>query len=653
MAITVETISLKDNVSGPAKSAAAQVSSLSSEMQSLTKALTSAQSKMTTAAATGNVKAYKSAAADVTNLKTAISLLPPQSAQAAAAATKAADATQGMAGAADQAATSSAGMQSSLAELTGGLSVVVEVVGAVALGLGALAFAAVKAAISASQADAKMTSMFNALGEGQISGKQVVAMLDDMSSTLGIARDQLAPFTQQFMAMGVRSEDALKRMTTAAISAKAIMGDDSAANAFVDLQKKIQAASEGGQALKIKLAALSATGVDVADVAKKMGISAEMLGAQLKSGSVDATKFGNALQSALIEKGAGPLQAMGNELGNVWAKFGQDMNNILKEAAPAVAPFLAAVRDLFSIFDTGKNTTTSLGAALKTGVGGALTAILQSATKVVPMVKHFLLDLVILALKAYIALKPTIATIKDLWSRASEAGALSLAFKAVEAAAIAFGLALGVVVVVVGILMAASIAVGVVIWGLVGIIGAVGMSVAETLGGMIKSAIAWGSDFVDGLIGGIKGGIGKVTGAVSDLASAAKNAFKSALGIASPSKEMAKLGAFAGHGVAQGLDATQSKVASAGASVGQAAFDGAGAGVGDGPSAGAAPAPAAFEAATRRPDASPAPAAASRGNTTNTNTFNIMIDGAGKSAMEITEEMISVCLERMALAGGT
>lgn len=67
--------------------------------------------------------------------------------------------------------------------------------------------------------------------------------------------------------------------------------------------------------------------------------------------------------------------------------------------------------------------------------------------------------------------------------------------------------------------------------------------------------LAIGQQIVQGLIDGIRSGISRVAETITNLARTAVNAAKSALGIASPSKEFAELGTYTAQGFAVGLEA--------------------------------------------------------------------------------------------------
>lgn len=456
-------------------------------------------------------------------------------------------------------------------------------------------------------------------------------MLDDMSAKLGQTKDAMAPLTQKFLQMGITSKEALEEMTTAALSAKALVGGaQSGADAFEKLTKKIQTAAATGQALKIPLKGLGSLadmGLTVEDVATKMGISAEKLATQLKAGTVDATKFGDALNHALIDKGKGPLETMGLSLSNLGAMLKQYIGDIFEDMMPAIKPFLLALKDMFGIFDSK---TKPSGEALKTGIVAYFTKLFQVATKVVPLVKSFLLNIIILGLKAYIAIKPLVAKVREFLNSAEGASAMQRIWDSLVIVFKVLGVAVLVVVGVLLVLWAAMIAVSVAVWTLVGaIIETVGQ-ITQTLAGWVTSAAEAAYNFIQGLVNGISSGAGAVVDAVTGLAGKAKGAFKSALGIASPSKVGLELGGNFGGSIAGGMGDAANDVHGAASGLATAAVKGA-----------TSPAPGAASAASGN--------ASSSGNVFH---IEIQIDGAGKSAQEITDEMVSQTFQRYALAAG-
>lgn len=408
---------------------------------------------------------------------------------------------------------------------------------------------AMSMAIEATQAKDAMVSMFGALAGSAAEGAKIEEMLGDLSEQIGVTKDALAPFTRAFMAMGVEGEDALKRLTLAAASAQAIMGDPAAAHAFENLEKKIHVAVQTGQGLKIPakgLGSLADMGIRVDDVAKRMGLSTATLSSQLKAGSVNAAKFGAALEESLIEKGAGPLARMSASFDNLKKMAGQSIEDMFEGMSKDVDPFMAQIKDLFGVFSQSKPS----GQAMKAGIGGALHQIFAVMTPLIPKVKHFFLNVVIWSLQAYIAIKKNWTSIRPIFEAVGwVVGVSANAFASLTH----------------GIFMA---------------IGA-----AANLAGEIKAGIdrvgkfadvlyIAGTQLVDGFIGGIKAGVSRVADAASDLATSAKDAVKGVLGIHSPSRVTMQLGAHVSAGLAGGMSAHAGHVERAAAGVGARAVTG-------------------------------------------------------------------------------
>ncbi len=538
-------------------------------------------------------------------------------------------------------AESSEGTTAELAELTGGLSIVAEAAGVAALAIGAIIVAGAAMAIKVGEATSKMRTMFDALGEGKISGDATIKMLDEIGDASGLTREAIAPLARDFMAMGVTNADALKKMTTAAISAQAIMGDPSAAQSFDSLSKKIQLAATSTNKLTLGARALTTiadTGANATDIAKKLGMSLTELEKGLKAGTINATKFGDALQDSLIEKGAGPMALMANSFSSIKNKFMENIGKMFEPASEAAGEFMAAVKDLFDIFGQGK----ASGQALSAGIGGFFKELFQTATKVVPYIKHFMLDLVILGLKAYIAVKPIVKYFQDLWKQHDGLGLLKKAFEA-------FGVILALVAVAVLVMLSPFIIAGVLFVALVAGVVALGVAFSElatyltgalsaagaALSEWVSSAADTAKNFIAGLVKGITDGAGMVVDAVKGLAKGAMDSITGALGIHSPSTVMMKLGGHTAGGFAEGIDGGASDVQASASGLATATVKGA---------AGATGAPGA-----------PAPSGGGGGGggvSVNVEPGAIVIQGAGKGVEELTEEAVSMIFERVALGAG-
>jgi phage-related protein len=608
VAVFVETIKLDDQVSEPAKKAGGALESAGKAMGGLSKATFDAANAM----AVGKASIGEA----ISGIKNSFSSLAEGDVKGA------------VAGLTD----SIAGMAKMLDLVVPGLGEAAAVVIQIAGGLVGITVGLIKSgadfAIASTQAKTQMLAMFDALGNGKITGEEVDDMLDGLSAKLGQTKDVMVPLVKEFAAMGITSKDALEKMTTAALSAKALVGGaDSGAQAFEKLSKKIQLASETGQGLKIPLkglGSLAEMGLTVDDVAKKMGVSAAELAGQLKAGTANATKFGDALQDALIEKGAGPLEKMGLGLANLKSMFQQYIGDMFEDMSKDIEPFMTEVKSLFSIFDSKSKPS---GDALKQGIGAFFKQVFAAATKVVPMVKHFLLDIIIYGLKAYIAIKPIIGAIKEFASSAEGAKTISFVLSSLWEVLKVVGTSILVVVGLMGAMWAAMIAVSVAVWTAVGAFLGFVSEAGGALAGWVSSAATAAYDFIAGLVGGIGKGAGQVVDAVKDLASSATDSFKSALGIHSPSKVMMGLGVSTGAGVAEGIDSTADDVHGASSGLANAAVKG----VSDGSDA---------------PTSNSGPKAGAN------ITVQVTIDGAGKSAQEITEAMVASVFERYALAAG-
>ena len=93
------------------------------------------------------------------------------------------------------------------------------------------------------------------------------------------------------------------------------------------------------------------------------------------------------------------------------------------------------------------------------------------------------------------------------------------------------------------------------------------VSFFSNFGSLLYSA---GADLLRGLMNGISSMVGQVIGRAKQIGGDILNGVKGALGISSPSKEMAKLGVFAGQGLVIGLDSMMGKIAEAAAEAGAA-----------------------------------------------------------------------------------
>jgi hypothetical protein len=230
---------------------------------------------------------------------------------------------------------------------------------------------AVQFAIAANEAQKATDGMFDALGQGVMTGDEVGDMVDGLRAKLGVAGGALEPFVQSFMAVGITGKDALEKLTTAAISMEGLVRGGGAA--FSDLYTKIHAIGETGEQLKMPFkklqASLASAGLNVKDLAKEMGITSEELVKGLQGGTVDAKKFGDAMQEAAIKKGAGSLGTLANSAKNLGDLLNEYIGEIFEDLGDSIAPFMNEVKSLFSIFDSKTNPS---GQAMKAAIAAGL-----------------------------------------------------------------------------------------------------------------------------------------------------------------------------------------------------------------------------------------------------------------------------------------
>lgn len=325
-----------------------------------------------------------------------------------------------------QKAEMSAGSLSAGASQAGAMSAALGVV-AVAAGVAVGALAGLVSvtesltvkALEVVNANQKMAATFEALGmQGAGSGKKTLAMLDDLSARLPQSREQLAEWTKKIEAMGVTDLSQIRSELVATASAQAIMGDEGAA-AYEKIQQRVRLAVEAHHGLKLaekSLRALYQAGVSETEVAKRMGLTTEQLSAKLKSGTVDAQKFGDALSASVTAKGAKPLDVMMNSLDTLKKKGFEALSHLFDGIE--TKPLTDALRNLIALGDT------PAGEGLKMGLTGAMNAVIRMIGKGITEAEIFFLTIEVKALQTYIALKPLIGAVSKIADAMGAIGAI-------------------------------------------------------------------------------------------------------------------------------------------------------------------------------------------------------------------------------------
>jgi hypothetical protein len=438
-------------------------------------------------------------------------------------------------------------------------------------------------AISVSQQRGALESTFKALSTGAQSGKELAAAIDKVADSLPYTREQTATWAKALMGAGLEGETLEGRIRGVA-SASALMGEQGGA-AAENLFKKL---ASGGQAAEEISKAIKAGGGEAAEQLAKMGVSAEDLAhalgttpEKMRTMKTTAEQLGDALQTALITKGAGSLQAMSLTWASITGKLGDAWNDMFQDLGAAVTPFMGEIKSLFAEFSAGGATQ----GLVKTMLVSFLTTLFAIATRVTHAIHIGFLMAEIALLKVYIACAPVINAIRKFASSAEFLDGAVLILKAIGITLALIALPIVLVTVAFGIMVAVVVgAVVAIIAGVMWLVGAIngaGPAISGAIAGWAKSANQAATDFWMGIVNGIASGAGAVADAVRGLANAALGAFKGALGIKSPSMVMRVQGRYTAEGAALGIDDGADDVAASA----EAMADGAASAGGDKPGA--------------------------------------------------------------------
>lgn len=260
----------------------------------------------------------------------------------------------------------------------------------------------VKTAIEVNEVNERLTATFNALGsQGPESGKKTLAMLDDLARKLPQSRELLGDWTKEIEALGITDLSDVRSELRATASAQAIMGSEGV-EAYEMLRRKVQAAIEAHQGLKIPVKSLQTlyqAGINITKVSAEMGVSTKQLATGLKVGTVDATKFGLALRTTLIEEGKEPLAAMGNELGVLRKKAGEALGHLFDGID--TSPISNAFKTFMYVIDQAQPS----GQALKKGIGDGIQGVITWLGKMGTEATIVFLEIELFAVKNKHAIK--------------------------------------------------------------------------------------------------------------------------------------------------------------------------------------------------------------------------------------------------------
>jgi hypothetical protein len=361
-------ISLLDGISAPSKQAALNVRKLQGELRTAKLQLSEYQGQLTRAKALGDVEGYRKYSALVADSRRQVFDLSQAVEDSGASMTKAGAAA---------------------GSLSFGLGAVAA---GAALGAGAI-YGVVRAtesllekALEVTETNRRLSASFEALG-GAGAGTKTLAFVDDLAQRLPQSRKEIAGWVSQFQALGITDLGQIREQVLATASAQAITfaQGGQGAEVYTKLAERIHVAVEEHKGLKLadrQLKQLYEAGLNVTEVAaaygretRQAGFSVEKLAAELKGGTINAQAFGNALSATLVQKGQGPLRAMGDEFGTLKLKAAESLAHLFDDVD--TTPLTDGIRSWLDLLGQG----TASGKSLKAGMTDAINAIIKGVAR--------------------------------------------------------------------------------------------------------------------------------------------------------------------------------------------------------------------------------------------------------------------------------
>lgn len=581
-------VELKDNVSPSALKASEAMGDLAHQASVLERAMAGAQSKLTKAAAIGNIKGVQAATDEYNRLSTALALIKP-----AFLGQKMAQLQKEVAetpNALDRETGAWARLKKEMSwrwriEFDP-LEWATTAVGAIESVIGAMV--KLSGAISEAVADANESrAAFIAFSGGsEKAGDALADQVDNLSKSLPQSQKQIRDWSRDLLGAGVSAEK-LSPALQAIASSEALLGRG-AGTATQSLLARLAEFQQKGSKIRFNFSQLNGTGVNQTEFLKAMGMTAANFDAARKSGAITGQQISDAVVTSLTAKGAGPIAAEMNSLATLSTKATDSLVRLVEKVD--LSPLLDAAKDFLGILDD----TTPSGQALKIALTGAFHTIAEIAGWALEKIKVGFEYLIIAGLEMAIFFKgvgkkiasiwaewgPVIVSIAtsiasllipSIWGMVTAVGIWgATTVTAAGSAALAMGSAAIATLAATWPLLAIAAAAGLVVFGIYELVEHWG-SISTFFTNMAKGAWGAASAFIDGLVGGIANGIGRVVGAAKDAAHAAVHAVKHVLGIASPSKVMFELGDRTSDGFAGGIAANTNDIADAGADMGATA----------------------------------------------------------------------------------
>ena len=392
----------------------------------------------------------------------------------------------------------------------------------------------------------------------QAEGDALTSMVGRVTDQFAVGREQVLGYTKSLMQGRLQGKN-LESALEAAATMSSVFGEE-AAGSFINMAKQAQF----------------------------FGSSVKRISANVQS------KFGEMARSLKL--------GLGEQFKQLSTNIGRLFTGLKIEG------FLKGLQTILSVFSQ----STASGRALKALVETILQPIYDQASRLGPILKNVWRGMILGALMVTIAVLKVKNAVRDM------IGKDALTNIDWMSAAMWTGIAIG------GALAGVIGLVVIAIAGLAGIVAGAVVGIQWLVDQFVWAydnfgTIPWsqlGSDLVDGLANGITSAASRVWEAVKGLASGAKKAFAEALGIHSPSRAFFSFGVNMGQGAVLGMQSVQPQVETATVNM------------------------------VSMPSL-PMPSAESYSSTTNNSqrgpmTINIAIDGAGKDSKSIAKEAVQI-----------
>lgn len=591
-------LELVDKLSGPAKTAASETARLTSKLEAEHAAVAKLEKQIENLnkADTVDIGLMKRKQSELASMKRALGGTGEQLRKLAAEEEKAAKASA----AAAKEASSLSSAWAAAGPYLAAAAAVLAVMGAAVIGF---AMWGGKMALDASQFKRQTLSALESATGTAEAARDAFAIIRKASDEIGISEAKAQKLGLSLLDAGV-SQAALADSIKAIATLEKVRGEETAKK----VEEAIRKSAAAGK-FKLEGEALAGSGLSQADVvaelAARMKTSTAAVEAQLKAGTIKANDGIAALNAVLTKKLGGNAKGL-QSLEGATEKFREKISRLFEDVN--VGPFLELVEQVSALFDT----STVSGEALRFLMTSVFDGLFATAKAAFPYIKVVLLELVIVALKLYIAAKPIVAVVKDLFASAGDgdtfATVLRTIVNVVAVLAVAF-------VVVVGAILAFNLAASAAFYAVIYYATMASLWIQEKLAAAwnfvaslftVEGATGIATALIDGLVNGITGGAGRVVDALKGVGTGAIKGVKDVLGIASPSK--------VAQGLADNFTSSFADTAEAGAPEAQGAM-----------AAAVAPPPAA------------APASSGGGASVVISEGAIVIHAGGANAAEIAE----------------